>query len=95
MAPPHNPLLAVSAVSILSALVSGSPGFDCSNIVAQKVRWNLKELGGPRMVEWVREVEPSQHNFTFTLDICKPLVKHKGVNPHDECPGNSRGEWRG
>jgi len=77
-------------VTLLSALVSASPGFDCSNIVSQNVRWNLKELGGPRTVHWLWTTEPSVHNFTFELDICKPIGRHKGVDPNYECPGNTR-----
>jgi hypothetical protein len=46
------------------------------------------------MVHWVRDVEPATHNFTFTLDICKPLKKnYKDEKPHHECPENTRGEF--
>lgn len=88
--PSHRPLLA--AASLFSSLVAATVNFDCRDIVSQKVQWDLGELAGPRMVHWVRDIEPATHNFTFTLDICKPLRKHVDTSPHNECPGNTRGK---
>ncbi len=93
MVPYQASLIRTAAfLAMLPALIDATPGFDCSNIVSQKVRWNLKELGGARSVHWIREEQPAIKNFTFTVDICRPLPRHKGVDAADECPGNTRGE---
>jgi len=76
--------------TLLPSLILASPGFDCSNIVRDGGRWNLKELGGARSVHWIRPGEPTTKNFTFTMDICRPLLRHRGVPAQDECPGNTR-----
>lgn len=83
-----RPLL---AVSFLSSFAAATIGFDCTDIVAQKQRFNLGELGGPRVVHWLQEGEPTSSDYTFSLDICRPLKKHQGQDPHDECPRNTRG----
>ena len=79
------------AASLLSSFAAATVGFNCKDIVSQRVRWDLGELGGPRVVHWVQEGDPSTTDFTFALDICKPLKRHEGVGAHNECPGNTRG----
>lgn len=80
-------------LALLGSFVSVSASFDCADVVNQRVKWNLKELGGPRTVHWVWDEEPSIHNFTFELDICKPIGRHKGVPAQNECAGGTRGRF--
>jgi hypothetical protein len=92
-------LQAAIVLATLPSVIDATIGFDCSNVVHQKAKWNLKALEGPRAVHWIRPGTPSSSNFTFTLDICKPLLRHKGVPAADECAGGTNGEdiqtvWR-
>jgi hypothetical protein len=92
--PTHLSFLQTAAlIAALPSVIDASVGFDCSNIVSQKARWNLSPLAGPRAVHWIRPGSPSTSNFTFTLDICKPLKRHKGVPAADECVGSTRSEY--
>lgn len=79
------------SLSSLPYLIQASLGFDCSNIVSQKVKWNLKPLEGPRAVHWDIPGTPASHNYTFTLDICKPLRKFKDLPGADQCAAQTRG----
>jgi hypothetical protein len=90
---PQSTLLQTAAFLLsLPWLIHASPSFDCSKVVAQKIRWDLKELGGDRSVHWVRDEEPVTKNTTFTIDICKPIGIKKGIAKADQCPGGTRGE---
>ncbi|KAF2431593.1 hypothetical protein EJ08DRAFT_648847 [Tothia fuscella] len=88
---PFSLLRSAALISLsLPTLITASIGFDCSNIVHEKTRWNLEALGGPRVVHWIREGDPTTHNFTFTLDICKPLLKEKGLPDKEQCASSTR-----
>lgn len=85
--------LGASAVSSLSYSVYAIT-LSCDDIVIDGRSFNLKPLGGPHSVHWIQDTPPSISNFTFTVDICKPLKRTKGVPKKDECPTGTRGEWR-
>lgn len=93
MVRPQSSLLHTAALLLtVPSFVHASPSFDCSKVVSQGVQWNLKELGGDRTVHWVREDGVITKNTTFTIDICKPIGKKKGVDKDDQCQGGTRGE---
>lgn len=81
---------ALAALVATLSLVSGIT-LDCDDVVVDGRRYNLRSLGGPHSVHWIQETPPSLSNFTFTLDICKPLKRTKHVPKKDECPSGTRG----
>lgn len=83
--------LHVSSFLTLPSLILAAASFDCSDIVKDKIRFNLKPLGGPHVVHWIEDEELIIHNHTYTIDICQPLKRTKGVPTDQECPLGSRG----
>ena len=67
-------------------------GFDCAKVMDEGVHWNLEKLGGPHSVSWEYEEVPSLVNFTFTIDLCRPLLKDKNLDDDHQCPGSTRGK---
>ncbi|KAF2683558.1 autophagy protein-like protein Atg27 [Lentithecium fluviatile CBS 122367] len=54
--------------------------FDCSDVAARGVHFNLKKLGGPHTVHWTEnrvEDEEILH-YNFTVDLCNTLKRKKG-----------------
>ncbi|KAH8728141.1 autophagy-related protein 27 [Phaeosphaeriaceae sp. PMI808] len=81
------PLLAVAAL-----LPSASWAFDCNEIAAQSVHFNLGKLSGPHMVHW-KEASVGRDlvdKYNFTIDICKKLEWHKGASQATECHHGAR-----
>lgn len=69
-------------VSLTSALTPG-----CEHIRVGGKKFNLSKLGGPHSVFTHDEAHPpAVHNTTWTLDICKPLVKDSKVA---SCPART------
>ncbi|KAF2749402.1 hypothetical protein M011DRAFT_465837 [Sporormia fimetaria CBS 119925] len=78
------PAPALLSLPTLSALLLGLPSlssaFDCKEVVASDVKFNLKELGGPHVVRWEEEPDLDhevQYKYNFTLDICEDLKKEE------------------
>lgn len=80
-----------SLILIYSAIISAI-SIDCSDIVVDKKQFNLKVLEGPHALFTVRKHLPTITNTTFTIDICRPLEKTKGVPKGEDCPNGSRGK---
>ncbi|KAF2469793.1 uncharacterized protein BDR25DRAFT_263165 [Lindgomyces ingoldianus] len=87
----------IFSVSILSALFlsfsSLSAGFDCQDVAADRQHFDFNQLGGPHRVHWLQDpdiVHQEQFNYTFTLDICHPLKRDKGVPKVEFCHLGSR-----
>jgi hypothetical protein len=82
------PLLAVAAL-----LPSSAWAFDCKEIVASKVQFNLGKLAGPRIVHWKDEDLGNEvlYKHNFTLDFCGKLKWHKGGSLDTECHHGARG----
>lgn len=59
---------------------------DCENIVADNQKFNLKALGGPKDVHWVKPEPPGYLNTTWTIDICQQLKKPKEGDKAHSCP---------
>lgn len=66
--------------------------YDCKDIAAQRQHFNFGELAGPHRVHWNTTIDDDavQRNFTFTLDLCQNLQRHKGGSDATECPVGTR-----
>ncbi|MCJ1303471.1 hypothetical protein MMC08_006281, partial [Hypocenomyce scalaris] len=67
--------------------VSNAVSIDCSHVLVDGVSFNLETLGGPKHVYDVRRLEdpPKTINTTYTIDVCRPLTRSKGVPKEEEC----------
>ncbi|KAL8725183.1 MAG: hypothetical protein Q9166_007513 [cf. Caloplaca sp. 2 TL-2023] len=65
---------------------------DCSNIRDDKTSFDISPLGNPISVMTSEDHSPSptMTNTTFTIDVCKPLKKAKGIPKEEDCPNGSR-----
>jgi len=79
---------------LLPLLAAATGGFDCSNIVHEKISFDLSKLGGARSVIYKEENSLSTTQFTYTIDICRPLgkVKDSKIPVDKQCAHGSRGE---
>ena len=68
-------------------------GLDCTHARADKQSWNFGDLDGPVSVMTSEDHAPSPKltNTTFTVDVCKPLQKAKGIPKDEDCPNGTRG----
>lgn len=78
-----------SALLLLPTLVSAVT-FDCSHVRVDGQSFDFSELKGSHSVHLIEDTPPSISNTTFTLDICNPLQRTKGVPKEDECPSGTR-----
>ncbi|XP_044723892.1 autophagy-related protein [Hirsutella rhossiliensis] len=64
----------------------------CDNVRVDGHSFDLSQLGGPHSVVTSRyeSIPDTHHNFTYTLDICKPLKKSGKVKKTEECPNGTR-----
>ncbi|KAF2276841.1 uncharacterized protein EI97DRAFT_466954 [Westerdykella ornata] len=89
---PSSTLISLTTLSfLLLGLPSPSSAFDCKDIVAGKVNFNFKDLGGPRIVHWDEDPDwahETQYKYNFTIDICNKLPL-KGDKQRD-CPSGTR-----
>ena len=65
--------------------------FDCSNIRDNKQSFDISPLETPISVMTTEDHSPSptMTNTTFTIDICKPLKKAKGIPKEEDCPNGT------
>ncbi|MCJ1470140.1 hypothetical protein MMC07_008785 [Pseudocyphellaria aurata] len=83
----HRSTFLQSFILLLPTLASASNDV-CDARVGGK-SYNFQSLGTPRSVVWTRETPPSEKKTTFTIDLCKPLKKLKGVPKGEDCPVGS------
>ena len=76
----------------LSLLPSSSVAstYDCKQIRIDGKSFDLSALSGPHSIWHTTPHPPRTINTTYTLDICRPLQRTKGVPKKDECPGLTR-----
>jgi len=67
--------------------------FDCKDVAADKVHFDLGKLAGPNVVHWQTEYPEleMQYKYNFTIDICDKLKWHKGGSLATECHHGARG----
>ena len=89
---PSSPLFQAGTLTLLASLRTAYAGigFDCKNVVDDRVSWDLSPLGGVKTVHWIREEPPSITNLTFTIDICVPLKRLKDVPTAEQCDSGTR-----
>ena len=83
-----TPTLLLFLLPFLASAIS----LDCSDIRDKEVSFNLKALAGPHSIYKIQDHANSYQNTTFTIDICAPLKKTKGVPKDEDCPNGSRGK---
>ncbi|KAI9874019.1 MAG: hypothetical protein M1830_010293 [Pleopsidium flavum] len=67
--------------------LSSAVSIDCKHVLVDGVSFDISALDGPHSVVWSRQHPPSIVNTTFTVDVCKPLKRTKGVPKDDEFCG--------
>ncbi|KAL9604909.1 MAG: hypothetical protein Q9179_001675 [Wetmoreana sp. 5 TL-2023] len=87
----HRTVLEPCILLLLPSLAS-AVNLDCSQIRADKQSFDVSALGTPISVMTSEDNSPSptMTNTTFTIDICKPLKKAKGIPKEEDCPNGSR-----
>lgn len=90
MRPQRSGFALPSALLLLPVLASAVT-FDCSHLRIDGQSFDLSNLRGPHSVHLIEDTPPSLSNTTFTIDICSPLQRTKGVPKADECPSGTRG----
>lgn len=83
-------LAATSAAADVEAAAAGSW---CNRVVVNERQYNLEKLGGPHSVVVSNPSGANLHNTTYTLDICKPLVKAGDAPKEERCPDGTRGMY--
>lgn len=85
--------ITLTSVAILSLALQTTTAltFDCSQVVIGDFKFDLSPLGGPHSVISLEQTPVSILNTTFTLDICKPLLKTG--DKYTDPPTGSRGEY--
>ncbi|EXJ95088.1 hypothetical protein A1O1_00206 [Capronia coronata CBS 617.96] len=79
------------SIPLLAAQLSAAVTIDCERIVVDGKRFDLSKLAGRHSVS-VHDTTrpPAEYNTTWTLDLCAPLKKLKGVRDEDQCPSGTR-----
>ena len=90
--PSHSPTT-LSCLFLLLPSLATAISLDCSDIRVDRTPFNLKPLDGPHNIYKVKEHPNSITNTTFTINICRPLEKTKGVPKDEDCPNGSRGKF--
>jgi hypothetical protein len=78
-----SPRASLLVLAAAATLLPSASAYDCKEIVAQKTPFDLRDLGGPRVVHW--EEQDIEHDvlykYNFTLDICNALKSdcHNGA----------------
>jgi hypothetical protein len=61
--------------ALFTGLASASGSFDCRNIIAEGIKYDLYGLHGVHTIYHVDKAEDYIVNTTYVLDICKALGK--------------------
>ena len=85
------PHLRLSSVVVLTTSLPTAISLTCSDVRADGVSFDFGALGGPHSLYKIKEHPNGVINTTFTIDICQPLAKQKGVAKEEDCPNNTRG----
>jgi autophagy-related protein 27 len=87
---PLRSSIGAAALLATASTVFAGVGFDCKQVVANRVTWDLSPLGGPHSVHWVKETPPTVENTTFTINICKGLGRDKEEHKDNQCDHGTR-----
>jgi len=89
---PPSPPITLSSLFLLLPSFVAAISLDCGDIRIDRKSFDLSALDGPHSLYKVNEHPNNIKNTTFTLDLCRPLKKTKGVPKDEDCPNNSRGK---
>ena len=78
-------------IFLIPSLVIGIT-IDCSHVRVDGVDFDFSPLDAPHAIWTIEDHPPSYTNTTFTVNICRPLKKTKGVPKDEDCNNNARGE---
>ncbi len=87
---PRSPAdAAILSAVLFPFFVMASGGIDCTKVVIDRDHhWDLSALKGPKSVMHSEDLDASWRNTTYTIDICRALVKKEKAN---SCPNGTRG----
>ena len=93
MAPSRSRTTFLSLLAAAPLLLSTSWAFDCKEIAASGVHFDLSKLAGPHVVHWQDNDNAHEmlYKYNFTVDICQKLQWHKGGSQATECHHGARG----
>ena len=91
----HSADSALLSSILFPALIGAVGNINCRDVVANGVKFDFGELGGPHSVMHSINGTETFFNTTYTLDLCKPLERSKGVEKGKECPAGTRGKLHG
>jgi hypothetical protein len=95
MAPSRSRITLLPLLAVASIFPSASWAFDCKDVAASDVHFNLGKLAGPHVVHWKDEDLEHEmlYKYNFTVDICSKLKWHKGGSAATECHHGARGTF--
>lgn len=76
---------------MLPAMVLGAITLDCEHIKVNDKSFDLTPLAGPHQIKYSEEVGQSVRESSYTIDLCRPLGKVKGLPSEEQCPSGTRG----
>lgn len=93
MAPSRSRTSLFPLLALASLLPAASWAFDCKDVAASGVHFDLGKLAGPHVVHWKDEdlAHEMLYKYNFTVDICQKLQWHKGGSQATECHHGARG----
>jgi len=80
----------LSLLITMPAVATAASNSWCNRVVVDGRQYNLEKLGGPHSVVVSNPTGARLHNTTYTLDICKPLVKSGDGPKEEKCPDGTR-----
>jgi hypothetical protein len=83
----------LTAIGLLFLTTSNAVSFDCGQVVVGDLKLDLLPLAGPHSVFMLQQTPTGIKNTTFTLDICRPLVKSSDSKVKG-CDNGARGMRR-
>ncbi|KAL8915168.1 MAG: hypothetical protein Q9171_000287 [Xanthocarpia ochracea] len=88
----YTSILCPITIHLLLPTFTYAMSFDCSSVRDDKQSFDISALGKPISVMTSEDNSPSptMTNTTFTVDICKPLKKAKGIPKEEDCPNGTR-----
>ncbi|KAL8771018.1 MAG: hypothetical protein Q9209_003437 [Squamulea sp. 1 TL-2023] len=80
-----------TTILLLLPTLAHTMNLDCSSIRDNKQSFDISPLGNPISVMTSEDHHPSptMTNTTFTIDICRPLKKAKGIPKEEDCPNGT------
>lgn len=78
------------ALALLSGPAAASTSYDCSHIRVEGQSFDLSSLSGEYSVSHLEPHPPTTHNTTYTLNVCGPLKRKKGVPRNEQCHQSAR-----